>query len=403
MTPLSVVPVLGLPEVVAGNDVAALLVSALGAEGLRPGDVVVVSSKVISKALGLRAAGSEKSELVLGESVRVVAERRSGDGVTRVVEAVAGPVMAAAGIDASNTGPAADLLLLPHDPDACARDLRSALLSRAGMPSGSPFAVVLSDTAGRPWRAGLTDFALGSAGLRVLLDHRGEADVDGRVMSVTARAVADELAAAADLVKGKADGVAAAVVRGLPEAWFVGGSDEFDSGAAGLVRTGPGDWFAMGHVEAVRAALGVNPGSPESELVGIRAVGAEPFADRVSRVVALTLFQDEEASIDVEVRSIAATPTGGDAAGGDAARDSGSPVSAIGTGATGNVSPGSPEAAVTPGSPEAVVTLGAADDFALGQLTQRLVVAAASEDLRAEVLGTPSGEHTVTARLSPGR
>lgn len=361
--PLSVVPVVGLPEVTAGDDVAELLVAALGADALEAGDVVVVSSKIISKALGLRAAGSEKSKLVLAESVRVVAERRSGDGVTRVVEAVAGPVMAAAGIDASNTGPSDDLLLLPRDPDACARDLRAALLSRAGMPSGSPFAVVLSDTAGRPWRTGLTDFALGSAGLRVLLDHRGEADVDGRVMSVTSRALADEIAAAADLVKGKSDAVAAAVVRGLPQAWFVEDDDEFGSGSAGLVRTGPGDWFAMGHVEAVRAALGVDPGSPESEQVGIRPVGAEPFADRVQRVVALTLFEDEDASVDLEVALLGAAAEG---------------------------------------QGEATVTLGAADDYTLGRLAQRFEVAAASEDLVA-VVSTPTAEHTVAARLTSGR
>ncbi|GAA4109876.1 coenzyme F420-0:L-glutamate ligase [Knoellia locipacati] len=372
---LSVLPVLGLPEVESGDDLAELLAVALSADGVLAGDVVVVSSKVVSKALGLRAVGATKSDLVRGESVRVVAERTAGEHVTRVVEAVAGPVMAGAGIDASNTGPSDALLLLPRDPDACARDLRSALLARLGMPSGAPLAVVLSDTAGRPWRAGLTDFALGSAGLRVLLDHRGEVDVDGRVMSVTARAVADEVAAAADLVKGKADGVAAAVVRGLPASWFTvegaavdvtgeseteGVGPELAPGAAQLVRTGPGDWFAMGHVEAVRAALGVAPGSPDSEAVGIRSVGAETFADRVSRVVALTLLADEDASVDLEVTAETADR--------DAA---------------------------------AVVTLGAADDFALGRLTQRLEVAAASEDLVAALSGAPTAEHTVSARLTP--
>jgi len=386
--PLTVLPVLGLPEIEAGDDLAELLLAALEADGVLAGDVVVVSSKVVSKALGLRAVGATKSDLVRDESVRVVAERTAGEHVTRVVEAAAGPVMAGAGIDASNTGPSDALLLLPRDPDACARDLRSALLSRLGMPSSAPLAVVLSDTAGRPWRAGLTDFALGSAGLRVLLDHRGEVDVDGRVMSVTARAVADELAAAADLVKGKADGVAAAVVRGLPASWFpvagaavgVGDGDgegdgdvvrgvdaqgaehEYPSGAAQLVRTGPDDWFAMGHVEAVRAALGVAPGSTDSEAVGIRSVVAETFADRVSRVVALTLFADEDASVDLEV-------TAGTAHSGAAA----------------------------------VVTLGAADDFALGRLAQRLEVAAASEDLVAVLTGAPTAEHTVSAHLSPAR
>ena len=378
--PLSVLPVLGLPEVESGDDLAELLLAALGTDGVLAGDVVVVSSKVVSKALGLRAVGSSKSDLVRGESVRVVAERTAGEHVTRVVEALAGPVMAGAGIDASNTGPSDAMLLLPRDPDACARDLRSTLLSRLGMPSSAPLAVVLSDTAGRPWRAGLTDFALGSAGLRVLLDHRGEVDVDGRVMTVTARAVADEIAAAADLVKGKADGVAAAVVRGLPSSWFpVAGAvvdegsggvldganvqdadRELASGAAQLVRTGPGDWFAMGHVEALRAALGVAPGSSDSESVGIRSVGAESFGDRVSRVVALTLVADEDASVDLGV-----TPeTAGDGA-------------------------------------AAVLTHGAADDFALGRLAQRLEVAAASEDLVAVLTSAPTAEHTVSARLSP--
>lgn len=386
--PVTALPVVGMPEVVAGDDVAALVLEALGSDGLKAGDVVVVSSKLVSKALGLRASDTSKDSLVLRESVRVVAERRTAEGVTRVVEAVAGPVMAAAGVDGSNTGPGDELLLLPHDPDRCARDLRSSLLERSRMPSATPLAVVLSDTAGRPWRAGLTDFALGSAGLRVLLDHRGETDVDGRLLAVTARAVADEIAAAADLVKGKADGVGAAVVRGLPSSWFEGGNgsatarseapspvdedsgadgsadEQVPSGAAQLVRTGPGDWFAMGHVEAVRAALGIGPGSPESEQVGIRAVGGETFGDVVGRVVAVTLMHDEDASVDLQV-----------------------------------VEGGEPS---TQGTASAEVTLGAGDDFSLGRLAQRLEVAAAGEGLSVSLGAGPTAEHTITARLLPG-
>ncbi|KGN28980.1 hypothetical protein N798_16220 [Knoellia flava TL1] len=385
---MTALPVVGMPEVVAGDDVAALVLEALGSDGLKAGDVVVVSSKLVSKALGLRASDTSKDSLVLRESVRVVAERRTAEGVTRVVEAVAGPVMAAAGVDGSNTGPGDELLLLPHDPDRCARDLRSSLLERSRMPSATPLAVVLSDTAGRPWRAGLTDFALGSAGLRVLLDHRGETDVDGRLLAVTARAVADEIAAAADLVKGKADGVGAAVVRGLPSSWFEGGNgtatarseapspvdedsgadgsadEQVPSGAAQLVRTGPGDWFAMGHVEAVRAALGIGPGSPESEQVGIRAVGGETFGDVVGRVVAVTLMHDEDASVDLQV-----------------------------------VEGGEPS---TQGTASAEVTLGAGDDFSLGRLAQRLEVAAAGEGLSVSLGAGPTAEHTITARLLPG-
>ena len=167
--PLTIVPVLGVPEVREGDDVAGAAArrpSATG--GLAPGDVVVVSSKVVSKALGLRATGADKSELVLRESrARRRRARRRVTGSPGSSRRSAGPVMAAAGIDASNTGPSGELLLLPHDPDACARDRAlGAAVPRAGMPSSAPLAVVLSDTAGRPWRAGLTDFALGSAGLQ---------------------------------------------------------------------------------------------------------------------------------------------------------------------------------------------------------------------------------------------
>jgi len=366
---LTIVPLLGVPEVRTGDDVAALLMAALGSDSLAAGDVVVVSSKVVSKALGLRAsaaaAAAGKAEVVLRESSRVVAERASGEQVTRVVEALAGPVMAAAGVDASNTGPSGDLLLLPHDPDACARDLRGSLLSQAGMPSRAPVAVVLSDTAGRPWREGLTDFALGSAGLRVLLDHRGEDDVDGRMLAVTARAVADEIASAADLVKGKADGVAAALVRGLPLAWFEGEGGELPSGAADLVRTGAGDWFALGHVEALRAALGVAPGSADSDTVGIRSVGPETLAARMSRVVALTLWADEDASLDLELLDV--------------------PDDSLGASAD--------------GEPLAAVTLGASDAFRLGRLAQRLEVAAASEDLALIGWGEPTAEDTITVSV----
>ncbi|PRY55846.1 coenzyme F420-0:L-glutamate ligase/coenzyme F420-1:gamma-L-glutamate ligase [Knoellia remsis] len=371
--PITVVPVLGVPEVMAGDDLAALLLAGVARSvkgGLTAGDVLVVSSKVVSKSLGLKAVGDDKSGVVAAETVRVVAERHAGDRVTRVVESAAGPVMAAAGVDASNTGPSGELLLLPRNPDGCARELLAALRAGAGMPSAAPLAVVLSDTAGRPWRAGLTDFALGAAGLRVLLDHRGTTDADGRVLSVTARAVADEVAAAADLVKGKSDGVAAAVVRGLPEDWFTPGDPsnpgdlgdpsnpgdpgEFPSGARSLVRTGPGDWFALGHVEALRAALGIDPGSSDSHAVGIRSVTPEPWPTRVGRVVALTLFADEDASADVQTTADSAT-----------------------------------------------VMLGATDPFGLGRLATRLEVAAASEDLAVTTWGIPTGEHTVTATLVP--
>lgn len=313
---LTVIPVAGVGEVTEGADLAAELVSAMQASGepLQVGDVLVVSSKVTSKALGLKAPGVDREAAVTAETVRVVAERATTTGVTRVVESAAGPVMAAAGVDGSNTGPSGALLLLPRDPDAVAHRLRGDLLERAGWPPHTALGVVLSDTAGRPWRSGLTDFALGAAGLRGLDDLRGGIDHDGRPLVVTTRAVADEIAAAADLVKGKADGTPAALVRGVPGAWLTTEEVDPDSDGPGvglgvrhLVRTGPGDWFALGHVEAVRAALGVPPGSAAAAAVGIRPAGESPFADRVARAVALAQWGEEESGADVEVGAEHAT------------------------------------------------------------------------------------------------
>jgi coenzyme F420-0:L-glutamate ligase / coenzyme F420-1:gamma-L-glutamate ligase len=346
---LTVVPVVGVGEVEAGTDLAGLLLDALTASGvgLHPGDCLVVSSKVVSKSLGLTWTGAREQAVAAG-TVRVVAERRSAEGVTRVVESAAGPVMAAAGVDASNTGPSAQLLVLPDDPDAEAARLRTDLLERAGMPSATALAVVLSDTAGRPWRDGLTDLALGSSGLAVLEDLRGGTDHDGRPLAVTMRALADEVAGAADLVKGKADGIPAALVRGLDAAWFSPDA----AGARALVRVGPGDWFALGHVEAVRAALGVTAGSAQSEEVGIRSVQpGEPLAVRVGRVVALALLDVPEGSADVGVDADTGT---------------------------------------------AEVTLGATDDYELGRLVVRCQVAAAAEGLTATPVGRAATTVTVT-------
>lgn len=283
--PLTLVPLLDVPEVRHGDDLAALLHEAIAAgPGLEPGDVVVVSSKVISKADGLthpEGTAGERQELVLRESVRVVAERATAAGATRVVEAQAGPVMVGAGIDASNTGADGILLLLPHDPDAAAARLLAGLAQRVGHEG---FGVVVTDTAGRPWRAGLTDFALGCAGIHPLEDLRGSTDADGRPLAVTARAVADELAAAADLVKGKASGIPAVVVRGLAQVVGEG------PGARSLVRTGAGDWFATGPVEAVRCALGIEAGSALSAQVGLVPVAPDDLAARRERAVRAALL-----------------------------------------------------------------------------------------------------------------
>jgi coenzyme F420-0:L-glutamate ligase / coenzyme F420-1:gamma-L-glutamate ligase len=288
-----------MPEVGPGDDLAGLIVAGLSARGLFlvEGDVVVVSSKVASKALGLVAA--DRSAAVTAATVRVVAERSLPDGrVTRVVESAAGPVMAAAGVDASNTGDLDGVLLLPTDPDGVCASLLPRLRAASRVDR---LGVVLSDTSGRPWRVGQVDFALGSAGVQVVDDLRGGVDADGRELVVTERAVADEVAAAADLVKGKVDSVPVAVVRGLGR--FVTGAAE-PSGARSLVRTGPGDWFATGPAEAVRAALGVAPGSERSEQVGIASVAPEAAATKVSRAVAVALSGagvDDGVGIDVGV------------------------------------------------------------------------------------------------------
>jgi coenzyme F420-0:L-glutamate ligase/coenzyme F420-1:gamma-L-glutamate ligase len=289
---LTLIPLTGLPEVRQGDDLAALLLTAAVAQGssVQDGDILVVSSKVVSKALGLWAPAADRERAVEQGTVRVVAERTAGDRVTRIVESVAGPVMAAAGVDASNTGGRDGVLMLPASPDDEAERLRQSALTAAGL---SRLGVILSDTAGRPWRSGQTDFALGAAGVLVMDDLRGAADADGQMLSVTARAVADELAAAADLVKGKADAIPAAIIRGTD--WAL---PECGDGARSLVRVGREDWFDYGRAEAVRAALGIEPGTAEAADVGIAGVGVEKLSDRLSRAVAVALRGATGAGVD---------------------------------------------------------------------------------------------------------
>lgn len=270
---LEVVALQGIPEIGLGDDLASLLLAS--AATLRPGDILAVSSKVISKAAGLSAEARLRDATVQAQTVRVVAERRTPRGVAAVVESAAGPVMAAAGVDASNTA-TGSILLLPADPDAAARELRAALRAQ-----GAPrIAVVVTDTAGRAWRTGQTDFALGCAGLVVTDDLRGTTDASGTLLEVTERAIADEVAAAADLVKGKTSGIPAALVRGL--ATFV--TDDDGPGARSLLRAPASDWFRLGHVEAVRASLGVVPGQVEAP-----SVLPESLRHRAERALAISL------------------------------------------------------------------------------------------------------------------
>lgn len=227
----------GLPEVNAGADLAGLIA---GAVDLRDGDVVVVTSKVVSKSEGRVVRAVDREHAITAETVRVVAQR----GTTRIVETAHGLVLAAAGVDASNTD-LGTVVLLPVDPDASARALRQALLERFGVR----VAVVVTDTAGRPWREGQVDIAIGVAGLAPLLDLRGTADPSGRVLDATVTAVGDEVAALAELVKGKLAGVPVAVVRGL-DAHL---TPEDGPGARALVRPAADDLFRLGSREVLRA------------------------------------------------------------------------------------------------------------------------------------------------------
>ncbi len=220
-----IIPLRGLPEVRPGDDLASLIVSAAAEEpGIRDGDVVVVTQKVVSKAEGrvvpldgvdpspeaLRlAAETEKDprlvELILRESVRIVRQR----GPVLITETRHGFVCANAGIDASNVGSGV-VSLLPEDPDRSAREVRQGIWQA----TGADVAVIISDTFGRPWREGHANVAVGLAGMLPFADYVGQVDPYGYELRVSTLAVADELAAAAELVMGKLDGVPVAIVRG---------------------------------------------------------------------------------------------------------------------------------------------------------------------------------------------
>ncbi len=237
MRSLHVVALEGLPQITASHDLAALIVTSNA--GLQHGDIVVVSSKAVSKAEGRVVAG-DRDDAVAAETLRIVAER---DGL-KIVETRHGLVLAAAGVDASNVA-AGSLVLLPEDPDASARVLRASLQAAVGCMLG----VIVTDTVGRPWRLGQTDVAIGVAGVNPLLDLRGTPDMNGRMLDVTVPAVADEIAAAAELVMGKAAGTPVAFVRGLGH--LVQEAD--GPGARAIVRPRGEDLFPLGSLDVVRS------------------------------------------------------------------------------------------------------------------------------------------------------
>lgn len=267
---LRVLPVTGLTEIREGDDLAAQLGAALRPLAPQDGDVLCLSTKVVSKALGLRIAPAQREQAVADAAVRTVARRLHTHVVTSVVQIPSGPVMAAAGVDSSNApdGP----LLLPEDPDACALLLREQLVGALGVELG----VLLTDTSSRVWRVGVGDIALGAAGVAALQDLRGGTDADGRQLTVTVRNLADELAAAADLVKGKSSGVPAALVRGVPSATAA------DVPARELSRTGAEDWFRRPSLESVWVALGLS-----AEQEPIARMSPEPDEERILRALAV--------------------------------------------------------------------------------------------------------------------
>jgi coenzyme F420-0:L-glutamate ligase / coenzyme F420-1:gamma-L-glutamate ligase len=246
MSTVSITPVTGLPEVTSGADLARLIEAA--DPGLADGDILVVTSKIVSKAEG-RLIHADREQAIDAETVRVVARR----GPARIVETRHGLVLAAAGVDNSNTPPGT-VALLPVDPDASARRLRKDLHGLLGVSVG----VVITDTMGRPWRTGQTDAAIGAAGVAPARDYRGQLDTFGNLLEVTLVAVADEIAAAADLVKGKVNAVPAAVVRGLAE--LVTAED--GPGAAALIRPASEDMFRFGSTEVPLARRTVREFSP---------------------------------------------------------------------------------------------------------------------------------------------
>lgn len=277
---LEILPVEGLPEFRPGDDLTGAITAA--APWLRSGDVVVVTSKVVSKAEGMIfhvKGDAEQREaarrwLVAEESTRVLASFRG----TLITENKLGIVQAAAGVDASNVD-SGELAMLPTDPDASAKALRDGLRERLGVE----VAVVVTDTMGRAWRIGQTDVAIGSSGLRVLHSYAGQHDAHGNELAVTEVAVADELAAAADLVKGKLGGVPVAVVRGMSIV-------DDGSTARDLVRPADEDLFRLGTAEAIaqgrREAVLIRRSVRDFATPDVAAV--DPDAVRRAVAVALT-------------------------------------------------------------------------------------------------------------------
>jgi coenzyme F420-0:L-glutamate ligase/coenzyme F420-1:gamma-L-glutamate ligase len=235
MNELRVIPLPSVAMVANGDDLVSMFLDALGAHGsvLEHHDLVIVTSKVVSKSEGQVVAfdGTEENKIALieSESKRILRRR----GPLRITETHHGFINANAGIDLSNTEDGT-AVLLPKDPDRSARRFRAELKRRTDVE----VAVIITDTFGRVWRQGVTDIALGSAGVKPILDLRGTTDATGRTLEVTEVAIADEIAGAANLVLGKAEGTPFALLRGLDDSYFGEGAIK-----ESIVRTANEDLF----------------------------------------------------------------------------------------------------------------------------------------------------------------
>jgi len=284
---ITVQPVEGLPEIAPGDDLATLITDAVASMEPAEGDVVVITQKVVSKAEGRIASDATRDAVVAAATVRVVARR--GDLV--IVETVHGFVCANAGVDASNVADGL-LTLLPEDPDGSALRLRETLASRFGLER---LGVVITDTFGRPWREGLVDVAIGVAGMPAAVDLRGTRDHAGRELEVTVMALADQVAAAAGIVMGKAERAPVALVRGI--AW-----DGEAGAAADLVRAPADDLFRESPLQSLHARRtirafgpGTVPRGVVADAVAAACTAPAPHHTRPWAFVALDTAQSKRA------------------------------------------------------------------------------------------------------------
>jgi coenzyme F420-0:L-glutamate ligase / coenzyme F420-1:gamma-L-glutamate ligase len=247
-SPVTIVPIPIEHSFTSSDDLSAIICKHLahicwpdGASGLLDGDIVVITSKVVAKTEGRIVEAASRDDAIREQTVRVVATKRTPRGVTTISQTKHGLVLAAAGVDASNTEEGT-VVLLPEDSDASAAALRTSIEDRFGVRVG----VVVTDTMGRPWRLGVTDVAIGAAGIQVLDDFTGRRDPYGNTLEMTVVAIADEIAAAVELATGKLAGAPLAVVRGLDHHLT-----EEAIGARAVVRSLEEDLFWLGASEAM--------------------------------------------------------------------------------------------------------------------------------------------------------